>query len=122
MKHQARHFLQTFLPDDLRWGRGRRLHETGHPEAEASKLIRYHISTAGVFMLRTLFAVTSLIISAEIISAPAGLAGPPYSNCSEARADGRSSIPSTDPAYRPDLDADGDGLACEPPKGRRSTR
>jgi hypothetical protein len=74
-------------------------------------------------MLRTLFAVTSLIFGAEIISAPAGLAGPPYANCSEARADGRSSIPSTDPAYRPDLDLDGDGLACEPPsKGRRSTR
>lgn len=73
-------------------------------------------------MLRTLLAVTSLIFGTEIISAPTGLAGPPYSNCGDAHADGRYSIPSTDPAYRPDLDIDHDGLACEPPKGRRSTR
>jgi hypothetical protein len=50
------------------------------------------------------------------------LAGPPYQNCGEAHADGRYSIPSTDPAYRPDLDLDKDGLACEPSKARRSTR
>ena len=31
-------------------------------------------------------------------------------------------IPTSDPAYRPDLDLDGDGLACEPAKSRRSTR
>jgi hypothetical protein len=51
------------------------------------------------------------------------LAAPPYQNCNEAHADGRYSIPTSDPAYRPDLDLDGDGLACEPAKGgRRSTR
>lgn len=57
-----------------------------------------------------------------IKSGSVALAGPPYQNCSEARADGRSSIPYTDPAYRPELDFDGDGLACEPGKSRRSTR
>jgi len=50
------------------------------------------------------------------------LADPPYQNCNEAHADGRYSIPISDPAYRPDLDLDLDGLACEPSKGRRSTR
>ncbi|WP_067340735.1 excalibur calcium-binding domain-containing protein [Mycobacterium sp. 1245111.1] len=50
------------------------------------------------------------------------MADPPYENCSEARADGRSSIPYTDPAYRPELDLDGDGFACEPGKPRRSTQ
>ena len=45
-----------------------------------------------------------------------------YKNCDEAHADGRYSIPSSDPAYRPDLDLDGDGLACEPSNKRRSTR
>jgi Excalibur calcium-binding domain len=51
-------------------------------------------------------------------SAPAALADPPYRNCSEAHADGRYNIPSTDPAYGPKLDRDGDGLACEPYKGK----
>jgi Excalibur calcium-binding domain len=68
------------------------------------------------------FAVAVLSFGIEIKSAPMAMAGPPYQNCGEARADGRSSIPSTDPAYRPELDLDGDGLACEPPKSRRSTR
>jgi hypothetical protein len=61
-------------------------------------------------------------VGIEIRTAPTALADPPYQNCSEARADGRSSIPYTDPAYRPELDLDGDGLACEPGKPRRSTR
>lgn len=67
-------------------------------------------------------AVVMLAAGIEIKNAPMGMAGPPYQNCGEARADGRSSIPYTDPAYRPELDPDGDGLACEPSKSRRSTR
>ena len=37
-----------------------------------------------------------------------------YDNCSDAHAAGRFSIPQNDPAYAPHLDADHDGLACEP--------
>lgn len=74
-------------------------------------------------MLRAALVVTSLIVGIEINADSTALAGPPYQNCNEAHADGRYSIPSTDPAYRPDLDLDKDGLACEPSnKGRRSTR
>jgi Excalibur calcium-binding domain len=73
-------------------------------------------------MLRAALAVTSLIFGIEIDAAPMVLAGPPYQNCNEAHADGRYSIPASDPAYRPDLDLDNDGLACEPSKARRSTR
>jgi hypothetical protein len=69
-------------------------------------------------MLRTALAVTSLVFGIEIAVAPAGLAGPPYRNCDEAHADGRYNIPSTDSAYRPQLDRDGDGFACEPYKGK----
>jgi Excalibur calcium-binding domain len=79
-------------------------------------------SSAGVVMLRIALAVTSLIFGIEIDVQPMVLAGPPYQNCNEAHADGRYSIPTSDPAYRPDLDIDGDGLACEPSKARRSTR
>ena len=73
-------------------------------------------------MVLTALAVITIVVGAEFTSASSAMAGPPYQNCNEARADGRSSIPSTDPAYRPELDLDGDGLACEPAKSRRSTR
>jgi hypothetical protein len=73
-------------------------------------------------MLHAALAVTSLIFGIEFDSAPIVFVGPPYQNCNEAHADGRYSIPTSDPAYRPDLDLDGDGLACEPSKARRSTR
>ncbi len=69
-------------------------------------------------MARTALVITSLIVGIGIATAPSALADPPYRNCSEAHADGRYNIPSSDPAYRPQLDRDGDGLACEPYKGR----
>ena len=42
-----------------------------------------------------------------------GSASDGFANCEEAKAAGRGTIVRTDPAYRPSLDADGDGLACE---------
>ncbi len=36
-----------------------------------------------------------------------------YKNCDEAHADGRWDIPEGDPAYRPGLDKDHNGVACE---------
>jgi Excalibur calcium-binding domain len=72
--------------------------------------------------LGTVFAVSAVLLSVEISNASAAMADPPYQDCNQARADGRFSIPFTDPAYQPELDFDGDGLACEPSKSRRSTR
>ena len=37
-----------------------------------------------------------------------------YQTCREAFQDGRSNIHRGEPGYRPELDADGDGFACEP--------
>lgn len=37
-----------------------------------------------------------------------------YQTCREAFQDGRANIRRGEPGYRPELDADGDGLACEP--------
>lgn len=37
-----------------------------------------------------------------------------YSSCRDAFLDGRTNIRRGDPGYRPQLDADNDGLACEP--------
>ena len=37
-----------------------------------------------------------------------------FANCRQAHAAGRYNIPARDPSYRPSLDRDGDGYACEP--------
>lgn len=43
-----------------------------------------------------------------------GFRGPYYASCREALQDGRTNIRRGEPGYRPALDADNDGLACEP--------
>jgi hypothetical protein len=48
-----------------------------------------------------------------------GYSGPTYfRDCRSAKAAGFYNIPRHHPAYRPQLDADNDGLACEPYRGR----
>lgn len=42
-----------------------------------------------------------------------------YRNCDEARAAGAAPIRRGEPGYRPPLDRDDDGIACEPYRGRR---
>ncbi len=42
-----------------------------------------------------------------------------YKNCAEAHASGRWDIPEGDPAYRPGLDKDHNGVACESRKTSR---
>jgi hypothetical protein len=41
-----------------------------------------------------------------------------YKNCAEVHADGRYDIPEGEPAYRPELDTDHNGIACESGKPR----
>ncbi len=45
--------------------------------------------------------------------------GPYYASCREAFMEGRANIRQGEPGYRSELDADGDGLACEPYTPRR---
>ncbi|MDP3748223.1 MAG: excalibur calcium-binding domain-containing protein [Phenylobacterium sp.] len=46
-------------------------------------------------------------------------AGPaPFQSCAAARAAGAAPMSRGDPGYNPNLDGDGDGLACEPYRGR----
>jgi hypothetical protein len=45
-----------------------------------------------------------------------------YADCDQARAAGRAPIHVGEPGYRAELDADGDGTACEPYHGHRSHR
>jgi hypothetical protein len=39
-----------------------------------------------------------------------------YSGCNEARAAGAAPIYRGEPGYRSEMDGDGDGIACEPPR------
>lgn len=48
-------------------------------------------------------------------SAPSGVY---FRNCSEARAAGAAPLYRGQPGYRPGMDGDGDGIACEPYRGR----
>lgn len=41
-----------------------------------------------------------------------------FANCDDARAAGKAPIRAGEPGYRPELDADGDGIACDPHSGR----
>lgn len=40
-----------------------------------------------------------------------------YAGCNEARAAGAAPIYAGEPGYRPEMDGDGDGIACEPYRG-----
>ncbi|WP_298595339.1 excalibur calcium-binding domain-containing protein, partial [uncultured Rothia sp.] len=39
-----------------------------------------------------------------------------YETCADARAAGAAPLHRGEPGYRPGLDSDGDGVACEPKK------
>jgi len=41
-----------------------------------------------------------------------------YSGCNEVRALGKAPIHAGQPGYREEMDGDGDGIACEPHRGR----
>src|SRR4051812_2630768 len=44
-----------------------------------------------------------------------------FNNCSEARAAGQTNIAETQSSYRPELDRDRDGIACETNEGSAGT-
>ncbi|WP_336985572.1 thermonuclease family protein [Altererythrobacter aquiaggeris] len=64
------------------------------------------------------------VIVSKRRSAPAPVRQPErrevyYRNCREARAAGAAPIYRGQPGYRPEMDGDNDGIACEPYRGRR---
>ncbi|BBZ12043.1 excalibur calcium-binding domain-containing protein [Mycobacterium branderi] len=67
--------------------------------------------TVRAFLVAT--ALGTAALGTGLAVAPAAVAGPPYKNCTEAHKDGRYDIPRGDQAYRPSLDRDNDGIACE---------
>jgi len=58
-------------------------------------------------------------LAAEAPSGPGPATGVYFRNCAEARAAGAAPIHRGQPGYRTGMDGDGDGVACEPYRGRR---
>ena len=58
-------------------------------------------------------AVAGVIAGVAAGMAPAASAEPYYANCGEVCAAGKAPLHKGDPGYRPGLDKDGDGIACE---------
>jgi Excalibur calcium-binding domain len=72
-----------------------------------------------VRILIVVAAVIAAIVGVGVVvehaekTAPRHQVHHPYTDCNEAHADGRYNIPRGDPEYRPALDPDNDGIACE---------
>ncbi|MGH3966635.1 MAG: excalibur calcium-binding domain-containing protein [Mycobacterium sp.] len=64
-------------------------------------------------VLLAAFGIGTVALAVGVAASPLAEAGPPYKNCTEAHEDGRYDIPEGDSAYRPPLDRDLDGIACE---------
>lgn len=60
-------------------------------------------------------ACVSLVRSFERENTPQ--AGAYYSGCDDARAAGVAPLYADEPGYRPEMDGDSDGIACEPYRG-----
>jgi hypothetical protein len=58
-------------------------------------------------------AIGGALLSGSLLGAGAANADVYYKNCAEARAAGVTPIHKGEPGYRPGLDRDGDGIACE---------
>jgi len=58
-------------------------------------------------------AICGALLSGSLLGAGAANADVYYKNCAEARAAGVTPIHKGEPGYRPGLDRDGDGIACE---------
>ena len=72
----------------------------------------WHRSTKAMTAMR-LPASTATATASPAKKIPVEEADVYYKNCSEARAAGVTPIHQGQPGYRPGLDRDGDGIACE---------
>ena len=106
----------------------RRYHRPdGHPNGRRSSSSGFGILVAGAAALMFLGVfygdrMPSALGSAIQFSHDLGRAHRPppgayYSNCNEARAAGVAPLYAGEPGYRPEMDGDDDGIACEPYRG-----
>jgi hypothetical protein len=63
-------------------------------------------------MVRVVLAAVVLTAGLGVVAAPIAAAAP-YKNCTQARDNGDTNIPSSSDKYGSWLDRDGDGIGCE---------
>lgn len=59
------------------------------------------------------------LVSGDRASGAGTSSNRPFANCAQARAAGAAPVRRGEPGYGPHLDRDGDGIGCEPYRGRR---
>ncbi|HET9637781.1 MAG TPA: excalibur calcium-binding domain-containing protein [Allosphingosinicella sp.] len=78
---------------------------------------RDSIPLAAAVAFAALYALAPAQRSAPAIGEPQAESSAYYPNCASARAAGVAPIYRGEPGYRPPLDRDDDGIACEPYRG-----
>lgn len=58
-------------------------------------------------------AVTKVSVAGDIVRQRAPQSGDAWGGCNDAREAGTSPIYRSEPGYRPEMDGDDDGIACE---------
>jgi hypothetical protein len=98
-------------PRPLAYGQPR-----AHPAARIRRLLeKFALALAAAALISTfLFALGHLNEAVRLMRTDPAGADIYYSNCAAARAAGAAPIYVGQPGYRPGLDADSDGIACEP--------
>lgn len=79
---------------------------------------RETLPLAAVAVFAAVYALTPAQRSAAVEGEPQARGFAYYPNCDSARAAGAAPIHRGEPGYRAPLDADSDGIACEPWRGR----
>ena len=88
------------------------------------ELTRFNTAKLVVMAAVAIWVVLGTPGLSSVISAPPSPGSPAlersthFANCDAARAAGAAPIAAGQPGYRPELDGDGDGEACEPVTGR----
>lgn len=89
--------------------------------ADVRKQVRQIGSVAGLMMVGVVIGAAGFVLvdslrppEKQTRDGVLSLRGPYYASCREAFQDGRANIRRGEPGYRAELDADNDGLACEP--------
>lgn len=75
------------------------------------------LTTVAAFAMTWLVITPSSPRAAVVAYVKVRMTDQHYSGCTAVRAAGRKDIARWDPSYRSSMDGDGDGLACEPPRG-----
>lgn len=79
---------------------------------------RQTIPLAAATVFVAVYALAPVQRSASMAGEPDSGRFAYYPNCASARAAGAAPLYHGEPGYRPPLDRDGDGIACEPYRGR----